>query len=267
MKNEIIAPTSPTLVLRNSRNRVLLAAERNSDDSIAYRSEYGGGNGVGTEALLIVALAIASDCKSARASGELAKEFNARRAASTVSAYLNGNIPSEIRARLVGWYGENAVAFAERAGTKVRVLRPGEEYRVASKVLSRMGSGAVPENAAGLFVVAERTVYLRSTSDMVVAHEFAHALDCSAGRGLYYSAIAPQVRRAYNAATGFVTPYAASACDEFFAESVRAYVEVNDVHSFWPKATKQALRAKTPEMYAIVEKFFAQIDAGAEVIL
>jgi len=43
-------------------------------------------------------------------------------------------------------------------------------------VLRRLASGVDdwPVPPAGLFVVEERTIYLRSTSPMTVAHEFAH---------------------------------------------------------------------------------------------
>ena len=99
---------------------------------------------------------------------------------------------------------------------------------------------------AGLFVVEERTVYLRSTSPMTVAHEFAHALDCALGGGVYLSGVDPRVRRAFRDARAFVTPYAASALDEYFAECLRAWVEANDARSPWPRATRARLREIDP---------------------
>jgi hypothetical protein len=110
---------------------------------------------------------------------------------------------------------------------------------------------------AGLFVVEERTVYLRSTSPMTVAHEFAHALDCSLGGGVYLSGVDPRIRRAFRSARAFVTPYASSGLDEYFAECLRARVEVNDLHSPWPRATRERLREIDPAMATILESLFA----------
>lgn len=110
---------------------------------------------------------------------------------------------------------------------------------------------------AGLFVVEERTVYLRSRSAMTVAHEFGHALDCALGDGIYRSSIDPDLRRLFVAARAFVTPYAATGIDEYFAEALRAYVEANDPASHWPRATKTRLLNIDPELWAYVERLFA----------
>ena len=107
---------------------------------------------------------------------------------------------------------------------------PGELYREASHALARLGIDvdAWPAPPAGLFVVEERALYLRSRSPMTVAHEFGHALDCALGGGVYRSGIDPQIRALFASAMSFVTPYAATGVDEYFAESLRAYVEAND---------------------------------------
>jgi hypothetical protein len=91
---------------------------------------------------------------------------------------------------------------------------------------------------------------------MTIAHEFAHALDCALGGGVYLSGVDPRIRRAFASATAFVTPYAASACDEYFAECMRAFVEVNDPHSLWPRATRDRLWSVDPRMAAIVASLF-----------
>lgn len=39
-------------------------------------------------------------------------------------------------------------------------------------------------------------------------------------------------------------------------ESVRAYVEINDPSSFWPRATRARLRRVDPQMYDYVERLF-----------
>ena len=118
-------------------------------------------------------------------------------------------------------FGRGALVYALRSRIRVMLLRPGELYREASHALARLGIDvdAWPAPPAGLFVVEERALYLRSRSPMTVAHEFGHALDCALGGGVYRSGIDPQVRALFANATSFVTPYAATGVDEYFAES------------------------------------------------
>ena len=162
-------------------------------------------------------------------------------------------------------FGPGALALARRNGTRIVTLHAAERYADRSPALRRLGAGVDgwPIPPAGLFVVEERTIYLRSTSPMTVAHEFAHALDCALGGGVYLSGVDPRIRRAFGAATGFVTPYAASGADEYFAEALRAWVECNDPQSLWPRATRARLRALDPRLAALVEALFAnELGAG-----
>ncbi|MGH7714803.1 MAG: hypothetical protein ACREML_02290 [Vulcanimicrobiaceae bacterium] len=155
-------------------------------------------------------------------------------------------------------FGSGALRFARGAGIRVSVLAEGERYRDLSPALRRLGIDVDtwPAPPAGLFVVEERRVYLRALGAMTVAHEFGHALDCALGGGTYRSAVDPAIRRAYSRATGFVTPYAASGIDEYFAEAIRAHIGANDPMSPWPEATRERLRAVDPEMARIVSKLF-----------
>jgi hypothetical protein len=155
-------------------------------------------------------------------------------------------------------FGPGALAYALRSRIHVTLLRADERYREASHALARLGIDvdAWPAPPAGLFVVEERTLYLRSRSPMTVAHEFGHALDCALGGGVYRSGIDPQVRALFANATSFVTPYAATGVDEYFAESLRAYVEANDPASPWPRATRARLRHADPGVHAFVELLF-----------
>jgi hypothetical protein len=157
-------------------------------------------------------------------------------------------------------FGRGALAYAARNRIRVRLLRSGELYREASQALARLGIDvdAWPAPPAGLFVVEERALYLRSRSPMTVAHEFGHALDCALGGGVYRSGIDPQVRALFTNAVRFVTPYAATGVDEYFAESLRAYVEVNDPASPWPRATRARLRHADPGMHEFVELLFVR---------
>ena len=65
------------------------------------------------------------------------------------------------------------------------------------------------------------------------------------------------LRAAFEEATAFVTPYAASGLDEYFAEGMRAWVEANDPQSLWPRATRARLLAIDPAMGAVLTSLFA----------
>ena len=167
------------------------------------------------------------------------------------------------RAEIAPHLGAYPTALLEKLvvhGCSVRPLRAGEKYRDASKALQRLrvDVDAWPVPPAGLFVVEERTVYLRSLSAMTVGHEVAHAIDCALGGGVYRSGFDPKIRSAFAGARAFVTPYAACGLDEYFAESVRAYASVfNDAVSPWPAATRNRLRVCDPAMHEIVAEIFA----------
>src|SRR5581483_12057321 len=155
-------------------------------------------------------------------------------------------------------FGKEPLRFAVRHGIRVVPLARHETYGARSPALRRLAIDvdAWPAPPAGLFVVEERTVYLRSRSAMTVAHEFGHALDCALGGGIYRSGVDPVLRRLFSEARAFITPYAATGADEYFAECLRAYVEANDAHSFWPRATRARLARIDRAMFEYVERLF-----------
>lgn len=155
-------------------------------------------------------------------------------------------------------FGEAAVRFALERGIRVLPLRAQQRYDEQSPALRRLcvAVDEWPAPPAGLFVVEERTVYLKSRSAMTVAHEFGHALDCALGDGVYHSSSDVELRRLFENATEFVTPYAATAIDEYFAEGLRAFVEANDVTSHWPRATKARLLKVDPMLCEYVAHLF-----------
>jgi hypothetical protein len=177
-------------------------------------------------------------------------------ATSLIDAARQESISSIIDA--LARFGEPALRFAAAEGIRVAPLGRGERYREASAALARLGIDVDewPAPPAGLFVVEERTVYLRSRSAMTVAHEFGHALDCALGGGVYLSGIDPRIRTCFANAASFITPYAATGIDEYFAEALRAYVEVNDATSHWPRATKLRLQRVDSQLYDYVEELF-----------
>lgn len=160
--------------------------------------------------------------------------------------------------RTLSRFGAAALTFARAHGTRIVPLARKQRYAHASAALRRLGIDvdAWPAPPAGLFVVEERCVYLRSRSAMTVAHEFGHALDCALGGGVYRSGIDPAIKVLFRNAPAFVTPYAATAADEYFAEGIRAFVEANDPGSHWPKATRARLRRVDPGMYAYLLELF-----------
>ena len=156
-------------------------------------------------------------------------------------------------------FGIYALRFAQSHGIRIVPLGRRQRYDHRSPALKRLAVDvdAWPAPPAGLFVVEERTVYLRSRSPMTVAHEFGHALDCALGGGVYLSSTDPVLRALFAHANAYVTPYAATGSDEYFAECVRAYVEANDPQSFWPRATRDRLRRLDPGMFEYVERLFS----------
>jgi hypothetical protein len=156
-------------------------------------------------------------------------------------------------------FGPDSLRFARRHAIRVVALRRHDSYSARSPALRRLAIDvdAWPAPPAGLFVVEKRTVYLRSRSAMTVAHEFGHALDCALGGGVYRSGVDPVLRRLFSEARAFITPYAATGADEYFAECMRAYVGANDAHSFWPRATRARLARIDPQMHAYVARLFA----------
>ena len=160
--------------------------------------------------------------------------------------------------RTLNRFGADAIGFAHRNGIHIVPLERSEAYSQRSAALQRLSVDidSWPAPPVGLFVVEERTVYLRSYSPMTVAHEFGHALDCALGLGVYRSSTDPVLRELFAQARAYVTPYAATGLDEYFAESLRAYVEINDASSFWPRATRERLQRIDAGMYDYVERLF-----------
>ncbi len=160
--------------------------------------------------------------------------------------------------RVLSRFGEPVLAYAAARAIRIVPLRATQRYRDVSGSLRRLGVDvdAWPVPPAGLFVVEERTVYLRTATPMTIAHEFGHALDCALGGGVYRSGYDVRIRAAFATAREFVTPYAATGLDEYFAECVRAHVGVNDPHSVWPRATRERLRAVDPPIATYVADLF-----------
>jgi hypothetical protein len=176
-----------------------------------------------------------------------------RQDARTINDAIDGYGPA-----FRGWLGSNH--------TRIVVLKAGQRYADVSLIVRRehaVDHWACPP--AGLFVPYEGTVYLRSLSPMVIAHEVVHAYDWARGAGRYVSHSDPTVRRLFREARAYVTPYAASGVDEYFAECGRAlHPNGNDPLSPWPDATPARLQQIDPAMYDYVTGLFAEYPAQVQ---
>lgn len=160
-----------------------------------------------------------------------------------------------IQATLDRYIPAGLQGFLAAHGIRIQALDPAQRYAQASATLSllRVDVDAWPVPPAGLFVVAERTLYLRSRSPMTIVHELGHGFDCAIGGGVYYSSTAPALADAFANAAGYITPYSATGKDEYFAEAFRAMHEANEEHSPWPRATRARLQRTDPTVYALLQ--------------
>jgi len=171
----------------------------------------------------------------------------------------------EARTRIEGWLehmGPDICEILAANGVTITALHSGEGFSDVSPALRRLGAGVDrwPIPPAGLFIVEERSVILRSVSNMTFFHEISHALDMCLGGGVYRSGLDPRFRRRFDAASGFVTPYAAAGVDEFWAESGRSWWGeiANDPYSLWPAVSRERLRRVDQEMYELVRWVFEE---------
>jgi len=177
-----------------------------------------------------------------------------------LSTMLGAASPAELEDALAA-YGESVLTAAMRRGFTIAIVPEGRPFASFSSSVARCAPGidkwAAPPS--GLFVVDEKRILLRPYAlRMTAAHEFAHALDALLARKprSYFSYESEELRYYFATATGFVNEYAASSLDEYFAESMRAYVEVNDERCAWLPLTRQDLYLRDPRMFALIERLF-----------
>ena len=173
-----------------------------------------------------------------------------------------GAAPPRVMVNALRLFGDAALRRAEAAGVRIGIVPQGGRVAHYSDAVAKLvpGIDAWPSPPSGLFVVEERRVLLRAKPmAMTIAHEFAHALDAILARRprSYFSYEDESVRRCFAESTGFVNEYAASAPDEYFAESVRAYLEVNDGRCAWLPLTRRLLRERDQRMFAAIEHVFS----------
>jgi hypothetical protein len=190
------------------------------------------------------------------------------RVRAAVSEMLHDTAPAMLVHALAP-YGELALTQAVAAGVSIALVPEGHAFASFSSSVARCAPAIDewPSPPSGLFVVDERRILLRARSlRMTAAHEFAHALDALLARKKrsYFSYESEELRYYFATATGFVNEYAASSLDEYFAESVRAYVEVNDERCAWLPLTRLDLYLRDPRMFALIERLFKSELAATE---
>ena len=174
---------------------------------------------------------------------------------------ISGAPPARL-VRVLAAFGEGALRAAAAAAVKIAFVPEGRRFSEFSPSVASLVPGIDEWSAppSGLFVVQERRVLLRSRAfSMTAAHEFAHALDAVLAKRprSYFSFESEELRRYFSTATGYVNEYAASGLDEYFAESVRAYLEINDSRCAWLPLTRQGLFSRDPRMFGLIERLFA----------
>jgi hypothetical protein len=159
--------------------------------------------------------------------------------------------------------GDDVCTVLAANNITITVLRNGQLYNDVSPTLRELKASvdSRPVAPAGLFIVQDRSIILRSANNMTFFHEVQHAIDLCLGAGGYRSFDDPQFRRRFADAPNFVTPYAAASIDEFWAESARSWwgAIAND-HGFsiWPNVSRERLQAIDPQMYELVRWVFEE---------
>ena len=172
--------------------------------------------------------------------------------------FLNSRFCTPQTDEALGRFGDAALVKTYEHGIRISVLAHDETYRDHSTVLRTLGIDvdAWSPPPAGLFIVQERMMFIKRLTPMTVVHEFGHAIDCTLGGGIYRSALDRTLQLAFANARRWITPYAATRIDEYFAEGLRAYVEVNDPISPWPYATRERLASYDPALFTYIDKLF-----------
>jgi hypothetical protein len=181
-----------------------------------------------------------------------------------VAKLLHRPPPRTLVAALAG-FGRAALERAVAGGVRAVIVPRNRPFSQCSRSVASLVPDIDDWQAppAGLFVLDERLLLLRPNAlRMAAAHEFAHALDAVLARQprSYFSFESAEVREAFINATGYVNEYAASGLDEYFAECLRAYIEVNDDRSSWMPLTRHELFVRDPRMFAIIERVFEGLE-------
>ncbi|HEX3464242.1 MAG TPA: hypothetical protein VHS78_09380 [Candidatus Elarobacter sp.] len=166
---------------------------------------------------------------------------------------------AEMARNIINRYPPHLRALADQIGIRTVLIGPFQKYRDYSPLLRHLRVDRWPKPPLGVFVIAERTLYVSYPAPVVVAHEYAHAIDCALGGGAYFSVAHPGVRRALRRARkrkSFITRHAGSGVDEYFAEGMRAMIGVDDHHHPRPAVGRACLRRLDRDLFEILNAIF-----------
>lgn len=168
---------------------------------------------------------------------------------------------ADMARQIIDRYPPHLRSLVDEMGIRTVLIGPFLKYREYSKRLRRLRVDGWQKPPLGVFVAAERALYVLYPSPAVVAHEYAHAIDCALGGGDYFSVAHAGVRRAFRAAhkrNAFVTPHAGTGVDEYFAEGMRAMIDVDDHPHAVPAVSSARLRGLDPALFSILEAIFSR---------
>jgi hypothetical protein len=166
---------------------------------------------------------------------------------------------ADMARQIIDRYPPHLCVLVNEIGIRTVLIGPFQKYRDYSKRLRRLRVDRWQKPPLGVFVAAERALYVLYPSPAVVAHEYAHAIDCALGGGDYFSVAHAGVRRAFRAAhkrKAFITPHAGIGVDEYFAEGMRAMVGVYEDEHSWPPVSPELLREVDPTLYTLLERIW-----------
>jgi hypothetical protein len=176
---------------------------------------------------------------------------------------------------------------AVMGSVKVAAIAAAAAFIALPVSLAAIATGGIALSPLALILLSK--VRSRSVKDPL-EHETAHALDLALGRAAKnrvpishsvasdpsiphytyekdctpFSLKSPEIAECYKACkegkAKFVTEYAAGLIEEYFAESVRAYLNVEETGS---DKCREDLRKKDPAICGFIEKMFDQISSGA----
>ncbi len=146
-------------------------------------------------------------------------------------------------------------------GIYAYIMRPNQMYGDASPEV-RAAAGIADIPAAGLFVVRERTAYLAELGRMCVVHELGgHGVDVALG-GVNFFSVRDPIILASLARGESMNVYMASAPDEYWAESVRAYTDTPNEGIFraaWQPTSRERFESVSPRMAAYITEIEAAL--------
>ena len=177
--------------------------------------------------------------------------------------------------REIAVLGPGIVKLLDGAGIKIRSVGARERVHEMSESLKKLGQKVQP-GVLGLFVPSDRALYILDPAPGCVVHELSHAwdmcmlsdplppdFDVATATMTDWLKLAPyRTARDKEFAKSLVgnrlppSSYGGSNLQEFWAESGRAYCNVNDSGSLWDELSAPKMRACNRDSFRFVMQQF-----------